>query len=130
MPKLFQQSCLRASQDLPSQSRSYNLDESMPFKIFICKILWYIVDKDNAFYETNRKCSEYPLLIKVCKLLIRLSSKVVYGPLYACGKQEVSYKKTLYAAVECTRDLSNADCKNCLDFAINEFLGRTYKMRE
>lgn len=70
-----------------------------------------------------------PLSIKVCKLFIRLSSKLVYGPLYARGKQKVSYKKTLYATVECTRDLSNADCKNCLDFAINEFLSRNYKMR-
>lgn len=88
-----------------------------------------IVDKDNVFYETNRECSEYPLSIKVCKQFIRLSSKVVYGPLYANGKQKVSYKKTLYATVECTRDLSNADCKNCPNFAINEFLSRNYKMR-
>ncbi|CAL8998104.1 unnamed protein product, partial [Prunus brigantina] len=65
----------------------------------------------------------------VRKQFIRLSSKVVYGPLYANGKQKVSYKKTLYATVECTRDLSNANCKNCLNFAINEFLSRNYKMR-
>ncbi|CAN4097076.1 unnamed protein product [Withania somnifera] len=40
--------------------------------------------------------------------------------LYATGEMEIEENKKLYGLVQCTRDLSNEDCKKCLEDIITE----------
>lgn len=54
-------------------------------------------------------------------LLSQLAQKASMNPkLYATGEVKLEESKKLYGLTQCTRDLSSADCKNCLDAAINE----------
>ncbi|PHU07745.1 Cysteine-rich repeat secretory protein 38 [Capsicum chinense] len=40
--------------------------------------------------------------------------------LYATGEMEIEENKKLYGLVQCTRDISNEDCKKCLEGIITE----------
>ncbi|ONI14144.1 hypothetical protein PRUPE_4G264700 [Prunus persica] len=80
----------------------------------------------------SSKVVNNPKLIqdKVHALLTRLSFKAINGPLYANGKIKISPKgKNVFGTVECTKDLSEVNCKECLDVAITELQDRSYGMR-
>ncbi|XP_037495300.1 cysteine-rich repeat secretory protein 38 [Jatropha curcas] len=85
------------------------------------------IDEQNKFYLYNYQDVEKmnPALFnkKVKELLSGLSGKA-YGnkKFYATGELKLfggKYKK-IYGMAQCTRDLSNMECKKCLDDAINE----------
>lgn len=65
---------------------------------------------------------------KVRDLFTTLSNVDVLASLYAQGTLEVNDEIRLYGKVQCTGDLSEVDCKNCLDIAISELLDQSYRM--
>lgn len=80
-------------------------------------------DNKNKFYMYNVKGVDNPTSFnkKVKELLSSLSSKASTNQkLYAAGKIEIGGSKTVYGLGQCSRDLSNANCKKCLDGAISE----------
>ncbi|KAA8524571.1 hypothetical protein F0562_010994 [Nyssa sinensis] len=81
------------------------------------------IDNSNKFYMFNIQNVNDPTPFnqKTKDLLSDLASKAYVSPvLYATGELELEDSKTLYGLVQCTRDLSSADCKKCLDGAISE----------
>ncbi|KAH0993784.1 hypothetical protein GBA52_005267 [Prunus armeniaca] len=70
-----------------------------------------------------------PILIhkRTYDLLARLSSKVVNGRMYANRFLRISRKIKIFGTIECTKDLSNIDCEECLDIARNELRNCSYK---
>ncbi|XP_039156018.1 cysteine-rich repeat secretory protein 38 [Eucalyptus grandis] len=76
------------------------------------------IDKANNFYLYNGNKVSDPALfnLRVTEMLTRLAKKAYSIPkLYAAGKKRVDGKTTLYGLVQCTRDLSAAECKACLE---------------
>lgn len=71
----------------------------------------------------------YFMLGKVHELLAHIYSKIVGQTLYVRGKLQISKIISLYGATKCTEDLSNENCKKCLDITTMELLIRTYGMR-
>ncbi|KAJ6991295.1 cysteine-rich repeat secretory protein 38-like [Populus alba x Populus x berolinensis] len=58
---------------------------------------------------------------KTKELLTQLANKVQATPkLYETGEMELGESTKLYGLVQCTRDLSSAVCKKCLDGIIGE----------
>ncbi|CAM8958816.1 unnamed protein product [Rhodiola kirilowii] len=54
-------------------------------------------------------------------LLSKLAEKaVMVDKLYAVGEEKLNESTKLYGLTQCTRDISSADCKTCLDNAISE----------
>ncbi|CAM8958784.1 unnamed protein product [Rhodiola kirilowii] len=54
-------------------------------------------------------------------LLSKLAEKAVkVNKLYAVGEEKLNESTKLYGLTQCTRDISSADCKTCLDNAISE----------
>jgi len=81
------------------------------------------IDSANRFYMWNLNNVSHPLTFnyKTKDLLSQLAQKASMNPkLYATGEVKLEESKKLYGLTQCTRDLSSADCKNCLDAAINE----------
>ncbi|KAJ4729979.1 Cysteine-rich repeat secretory protein [Melia azedarach] len=81
------------------------------------------IDNQNKFYMYNVQDVEHPASFnrKVKRLLSSLSYKANATPkLYATGELELGASKKLYGLAQCTRDLSGADCRKCLDGAISE----------
>ncbi|XP_058220177.1 cysteine-rich repeat secretory protein 38-like [Rhododendron vialii] len=57
---------------------------------------------------------------KVLELLVNLTNETYVSPkMYAEGTMGIGNSTTLYGMVQCTRDLSNTDCKSCLSEVIN-----------
>ncbi|XP_059663884.1 cysteine-rich repeat secretory protein 38-like [Cornus florida] len=82
-------------------------------------------DIDNGFkvylYNVEEVDDPKPFNEKTKRLLSLLASKAYGSPvLFATGEQELKGSKKLYGLVQCTRDLSQTDCKKCLDGAISE----------
>ncbi|CAL9022146.1 unnamed protein product [Prunus brigantina] len=76
---------------------------------------------DNEIYLKNRESLYNAKFIqkKVHQVLTQLCDKVVRGSLHAHGQLKVSEKGTVHGVVECTGDLSDVDCKNCINNCIN-----------
>lgn len=86
---------------------------------------------DNGIYLTSSKFGGDPTLVqlKVHQLLTRLSSKVLRGLLNAHGLTKLVNKISIYGLVECIGDLSNENCKTCIDTAISELPKNSFKRR-
>ncbi|XP_021803163.1 cysteine-rich repeat secretory protein 38-like [Prunus avium] len=83
------------------------------------------IDNKNKFSMTNVQAVENnPTLFneKVQELLSGLSNEASNAnpKFYATGEVQLDTFTTLYGIAQCTRDLSNVDCKKCLDVAISE----------
>ncbi|KAF7847293.1 hypothetical protein BT93_L3114 [Corymbia citriodora subsp. variegata] len=81
------------------------------------------IDKTNKFYMWNLNNVTNPALFngRVRALLTRLAKAASSIPrLFAAGEKGVEGKTKLYGMVQCTRDLSAAECKACLEGAIGE----------
>ncbi|GMH12059.1 hypothetical protein Nepgr_013900 [Nepenthes gracilis] len=81
------------------------------------------IDNENKFCLLNVNNVSDPALFnkKVIDLLSQLSLRAYVNPrLTAYGETMFNEATTIYGLVDCTRDLSNDDCKKCLDEAINE----------
>ncbi|KAH0706730.1 hypothetical protein KY289_011806 [Solanum tuberosum] len=77
----------------------------------------------NKFYMWNVRVVKNPKYFnaKTKELLGNLAANAYKtSNLYATGEMEIEENKKLYGLVQCTRDLSNEDCKKCLDGIINE----------
>ena len=62
-----------------------------------------------------------PFNKKTKELLSQLTNKAQATPkLFATGERELGKSTKLYGLVQCTRDLSSAVCKKCLDGIIGE----------
>ena len=80
------------------------------------------IDDTSKFYMWNLQNVNEPneFNYKTKDLLTRLASEASVSPkLYATSEPKLGKskkkKKTLYGLTQCTRDLSSADCKICLD---------------
>ncbi|KAJ0051748.1 hypothetical protein Pint_02082 [Pistacia integerrima] len=85
------------------------------------------IDNKNKFYMYNVKGVDNPTSFnkKVKELLSSLASIASANQKwYVAGKLESDGSKTLYGIGQCSRDLSNANCKKCLDSAISELPSR------
>ncbi|KAL8160063.1 hypothetical protein V2J09_001600 [Rumex salicifolius] len=82
------------------------------------------IDVSNKFYMWNVQSVSSPKLFneKTKELLGKLSKQAVkgYSKLFATGERQLDTFTRLYGLVQCTRDLTNNDCKKCLDDAIEE----------
>ncbi|KAM5580729.1 cysteine-rich repeat secretory protein 38-like [Rosa sericea] len=82
------------------------------------------IDNANRFYMWNVQEVDNPTPFneKVKELLSGLSTTASSSnpKLYATGEVELDKSTKLYGLVQCTRDLSEPDCKKCLDGAISE----------
>ncbi|KAJ6991302.1 hypothetical protein D5086_015438 [Populus alba] len=81
------------------------------------------IDNGNKFYMRNVKVVSEPVTFngKTKELLTQLANKVQATPkLYKTGEMELGESTKLYGLVQCTRDLSSAVCKKCLDGIIGE----------
>ncbi|KAG5226551.1 hypothetical protein OIU78_025739 [Salix suchowensis] len=83
------------------------------------------IDEENKFYMWNVNNVSNPVLFheKTTELLSQLATKASYNStkLYAAGEMDLPEGSTkLYGMTHCTRDLSSADCKKCLDGAITD----------
>ncbi|KAK4727417.1 hypothetical protein R3W88_032334 [Solanum pinnatisectum] len=81
------------------------------------------IDNMNKFYMWNVRVVKNPKYFnaKTKELLGNLAENAYKtSNLYATGEMEIEENKKLYGLVQCTRDLSNEDCKKCLDGIINE----------
>ena len=75
------------------------------------------------FYSFNEKNVSNPASFnqKTRELLSRLAEEAFVAPnMYATGEVDLEDSKKLYGLVQCTRDLSTIDCKQCLDDAVSE----------
>lgn len=82
------------------------------------------IDLQLWFRLENTKNASNPVYFngKVNELLTDLEGVAYTSPtLYASGKLGIGNSTTLYGFVQCTRDLSGANCKACIDFAIRVF---------
>ncbi|BBH09330.1 Receptor-like protein kinase-related family protein, partial [Prunus dulcis] len=82
------------------------------------------IDNKNKFSMTNVQAVENnPTLFneKVQELLSGLSNEAsdANPKFYATGEVQLDTFTTLYGIAQCTRDLSNVNCKKCLDVAIS-----------
>ncbi|KAG5546428.1 hypothetical protein RHGRI_018570 [Rhododendron griersonianum] len=88
------------------------------------------IDNGDWFYQVNPNESSNPAYFnkEVISLLSKLEEEAIKSPkLYADGAQCIGNSTTIYGLVQCTRDLSSANCKACLTEAINvvpDLLGR------
>ncbi|XP_038714027.1 cysteine-rich repeat secretory protein 38-like [Tripterygium wilfordii] len=91
------------------------------------------IDYDNKFSLFNVMDVEGDPEVfyrKVKELLSGLANKAqATEKLYAPGDLELKKNEKLYGIVQCTRDLSSADCKKCLDDAINGLPGCCFGKR-
>ncbi|GAB4825096.1 hypothetical protein Ancab_007972 [Ancistrocladus abbreviatus] len=83
------------------------------------------IDNQNKFYMCNVNNASDPVSFELKKtdLLCQLSQQASVDPrLYATGEiqQSINGSMKIYGQVQCTRDLSDGDCKKCLDEAISE----------
>jgi hypothetical protein len=81
------------------------------------------IDNGNKFYmwNVNAVSEPVPFNEKTKELLTQLANKAKATPkLYATGGMELGESTKLYGLVQCTRDLSSAVCKKCLDGIIGE----------
>ncbi|XP_039156017.1 cysteine-rich repeat secretory protein 38-like [Eucalyptus grandis] len=81
------------------------------------------IDNANKFYMWNLKNVSDPEAFngKVWGLLTGLVEEAYTVPkLYATGEMGLEDKTKLYGLVQCTRDLSATECKECLEGAIGE----------
>ncbi|XP_056158392.1 cysteine-rich repeat secretory protein 38-like [Syzygium oleosum] len=81
------------------------------------------IDNVNKFYMWNLNDVSDPVAFngKVRGMLNRLTKAAYSVPrLYATGEKGLGGKTKLYGLVQCTRDLSPAECKQCLEGAIGE----------
>lgn len=82
------------------------------------------IDTNNGIYGTNHKFFDNPPLIqnKVDDLFNALTAHTVLGLSYAQGIRKVINKTKIFNMLECTQDLSDADCRKCLQTARRELL--------
>ncbi|XP_050204782.1 cysteine-rich repeat secretory protein 38-like [Mercurialis annua] len=82
------------------------------------------IDNRNRFYMWNVRVVNNSAQFNedVKELLNELADEAYATPkLYKTGESEIEDPKNkLYGLVQCTRDLSNGDCKKCLDGIIGE----------
>ncbi|KAK3445956.1 hypothetical protein EUGRSUZ_A01727 [Eucalyptus grandis] len=81
------------------------------------------IDNANKFYMWNVNNVSYPEAFngRVRGLLTGLVEEAYTVPkLYATGEMGLEDKTKLYGLVQCTRDLSATECKECLEGAIGE----------
>ncbi|KAJ4729980.1 Cysteine-rich repeat secretory protein [Melia azedarach] len=81
------------------------------------------IDNKNKFYMWNLRVVSEPESFnqKTRELLSQLAGEAYATPkLYAVGEMQLSKSERLYGLTQCTRDLSSADCKKCLDGIIGE----------
>ncbi|XP_030546379.1 cysteine-rich repeat secretory protein 38-like [Rhodamnia argentea] len=81
------------------------------------------IDNANKFYMWNLNNVSHPEAFnsKVRGLLTGLVEEAYTVPkLFATGKVGLEGKMNLYGLVQCTRDLSSTECKECLEGAIGE----------
>ncbi|KAL6277281.1 hypothetical protein ACE6H2_020882 [Prunus campanulata] len=83
-----------------------------------------IIDTNNGIYGNHPEFVDNPILFqtKVCQVLTGVTSNTFCALSYARMKQQISNNMTLLSTAECTRDLSDVDCKKCLNVAITELL--------
>ncbi|KAF7141882.1 hypothetical protein RHSIM_Rhsim06G0214400 [Rhododendron simsii] len=80
------------------------------------------IDNGDWFYQVNPNVSSNPTYFnqQAIVLLSKLEEEAIISPkLYADGELCIGNSTTIYGLVQCTRDLSCADCKSCLTEAIN-----------
>ncbi|KAH7860080.1 hypothetical protein Vadar_008922 [Vaccinium darrowii] len=81
------------------------------------------IDNQNKFALCNVKSVSDPVYFneKTKELLGNLAEEAyVSSKMYSSGEMAIGESKKLYGIVQCTRDLSSADCKKCIDGAITE----------
>ena len=81
------------------------------------------IDNTNKFYMWNLQNVSDPAEFnyKTKDLLTQLANEASVSPKsYATGELKLGESKKLYGLTQCTRDLSSADCKKCLNDAISE----------
>ncbi|KAJ6420681.1 hypothetical protein OIU84_028105 [Salix udensis] len=89
------------------------------------------IDDNTTFYMWNENNVSNPVVFnqKTTELLSQLATKASYNStkLFAAGEIDLPEGSTkLYGMTTCTRDLSSADCKKCLDGAIVELVRLAY----
>uniref|UniRef100_A0A6N2MGM5 Gnk2-homologous domain-containing protein n=1 Tax=Salix viminalis TaxID=40686 RepID=A0A6N2MGM5_SALVM len=89
------------------------------------------IDDNTTFYMWNENNVSNPVVFnqKTVELLSQLATKASYNStkLFAAGEMDLPEGSTkVYGMTTCTRDLSSADCKKCLDGAIVELLRLAY----
>lgn len=80
------------------------------------------IDYGDWFYQVNHNESSNPVYFnkEVISLLNKLEEEAIKSPkLYADGALGIGNSTTIYGLVQCTRDLSSANCSYCLTEAIN-----------
>ncbi|XP_042490139.1 cysteine-rich repeat secretory protein 38-like [Macadamia integrifolia] len=81
------------------------------------------IDTTNKVYMCNTQNVSDPATFnsKVRELLNQVATKAHHGSkMYATGQLVLDGSEKLYGLAQCTRDLSRANCKKCLDDAIND----------
>ncbi|GFQ00057.1 cysteine-rich repeat secretory protein 38 [Phtheirospermum japonicum] len=81
-----------------------------------------IIDEGNHYYLRSQDYTSPNFTAPVLSLLSGLSETAILVPdkLFASGSvSPATLPETFYAMVQCTRDISVADCGNCLDYAIS-----------
>ncbi|XP_042520960.1 cysteine-rich repeat secretory protein 38-like [Macadamia integrifolia] len=81
------------------------------------------IDTKYIFYMWNTQNVSDPTTFnsKVRELLNQIATQAYHtSKLYATGELVLGGSEKLYGLVQCTRDLSSASCKKCLDSAISD----------
>ncbi|GAB2274869.1 hypothetical protein Dimus_009640 [Dionaea muscipula] len=83
------------------------------------------IDSQDKFCMSNVNNVSDPVSFdgKATGLLRGLAQRALVSPrLFASGQVKFDDTTTIYALVDCTRDLSSLDCKKCLDETISELM--------
>ncbi|KAL4291035.1 hypothetical protein GQ457_14G006910 [Hibiscus cannabinus] len=81
------------------------------------------IDNRNMFamYNSNNVSDPEVFNAKTRGLLSQLANEAYANPkMYAIGEMELYGSEKLYGLTQCTRDLSNDECRKCLDGVIGE----------
>ncbi|KAF5943350.1 hypothetical protein HYC85_017427 [Camellia sinensis] len=85
----------------------------------------------NGLYPDSNKqeknISDRVSFIKVLKdFMNKLSDEAIINPsnpMFVTGKTKFSRNESIYGLVQCTRDISHSDCRDCLNFEIGDLEG-------
>ncbi|GAB4825121.1 hypothetical protein Ancab_007997 [Ancistrocladus abbreviatus] len=125
------QTCIADARDAITKLCPYNKGGIIWYDYCMLKFLdqdfFGQIDTQNKFCLSNVNNVSDPVLFdqKTRELLSQVSQRAAYGSakLFAAGEMAFDTTTNIYGLVQCTQDLSNEDCKKCLDQAISEMPG-------
>ncbi|GMG98661.1 hypothetical protein Nepgr_000501 [Nepenthes gracilis] len=121
------QTCVAQARDNIGNFCPYNKGGIIWYDYCLLKFLdqnfFHQIDNQNKFYQSNSNEVSDPTTFdeNVKELLSQLSQQAsVHPKLFATGETDFNQSTKIYGLAQCTRDLTNPDCEQCLQEAIND----------